>query len=75
MLSFVTALAISTQVERAVIRSAGPAVPPVAGRAQIAAELQSIRNHLRELKPSGRGVAELEEILDHACARREEWTA
>jgi type II secretory pathway component PulM len=74
-LSSVAALAISTNVEQAVVSYVQRAAPPDARLARIDAQLQAIRDQLTELTASGRDVAHLEEILAHACARIEEWTA
>jgi type II secretory pathway component PulM len=74
-LSLVAALAISSHVQRAVVRYLQPCDPLVAGLARIDAQLQAIRDQLPELTAAGRDVADLEEILAHACARIEEWTA
>jgi hypothetical protein len=73
-LSSVAALAISTNVEQAVVSYVQRADPPDA-LARIDAQLQAIRDQLPELTATGRDVAHVEEILAHACARIEEWTA
>jgi hypothetical protein len=74
-LSPVAALAISTHVERAVVRYLRPPDPRVAAPARIDAELEAIRDQLPDLTAAGRDVAHLEEIHAHARARIEEWTA
>jgi hypothetical protein len=74
-ISLITALAISAKVERAVLSSDRPAEPPVTGREEIGDELQAIQDQLRELEALGRDLAALEETLDHARARIQEWTA
>jgi hypothetical protein len=74
-ISLVTALAISTKVERALLTPVPPADPPVADPTQIGAELRAVRAHLCELDAVGRDLEELEQILDDACARIEEWIA
>jgi hypothetical protein len=74
-LSSVTALAISTNVEQALDSYVRRADPPAAALARIDAQLQAIRDQLLDLTASGRDVTEPEEILAHACARIEEWTA
>jgi hypothetical protein len=74
-LSSLAALAMSEKVARAVLRRGSRPHPPVAGRGLIDAELQGIRDQLPELTAAARDVAELEQILAHASARIEEWTA
>jgi hypothetical protein len=81
----VAALAIATRVERAVVgcvREGDPADrivqdddPAGAGLARIDAQLEAIREQLPGLKAAGHDIARVEEILAHACARIEEWTA
>lgn len=74
-LSPVAALAISAYVERAVVTYLRPPDPRVAALARIDADLEAIRDRLSDLTAAGRDVAHLEEILAHARARIEEWTA
>jgi hypothetical protein len=69
----VAALAISTNVERAVDRHLRRAGPLVAGRARVGAQLEAIRERLPALTTTARDIAQLEEILAHASARIEEW--
>jgi hypothetical protein len=71
----IAALAISTKVGHAVTRFAHLAAPVVAGRAQVEAQLEAIREQLCERAAAGRDVARLEEVLGYACARTEEWSA
>ena len=74
-LSSVAALAISTNVEQAVDSYVRRADPPAPAVARIDAQLEAIRDQLLGLTASGRDITHLEEILAHACARIEEWTA
>jgi hypothetical protein len=71
----VTALAISSKVERAMLSSARPAEAPLEARTEMAPQLQAIRDQLCALTAVARDHAELEETLHHACARLQEWTA
>lgn len=72
-LSPVAALAISTSVERAVHRRLRRADPLAAGLARLEAQLEAVRHRLEDRTAAGE-VAQLEEILAHACARIQEWT-
>ena len=53
---------------------AGSGVPPVAGPARIAAELRAISDELSALSASATQSTDLEQVLDRACARIEEWS-
>jgi hypothetical protein len=70
----VAALAIRTKVERAGVTRCHAADPLVAGLARLDARLDAIRGQLVAAAAVS-DVADLEEILAHAAARIEEWTA
>jgi hypothetical protein len=71
----IAALAISANVERAVHRRLRDADPLATALARAEARLQALRERLEDQPPDARDADRLEELLAHACARIEEWTA
>jgi hypothetical protein len=66
----IAALAISTNVERAVDRRLRGPDPLAAGLAR----LEALCDRLQQQPSAASDVARVEEILAHACARIEEWS-